>query len=526
MSSIEDIWADKFTLICKPEQSGKTFLMIQNIIKDLREPIDDRVMVNIILCDNNLLLTNQTGTRVKHELEEFECNGEIYIEFSSHKRTKYHDACSVAGAITTKGIRNILCCTNGVRIDDIYEIIDDINRSQFTKDKIYWKIWLDEADKFTKFIDTTFITLVQKFNNISVFCITATSKRFFDRYGYMNVLPIEKTTSVNYHGWEDNVIRQIDIDMSYDNFIEHVFDNVITELKPGSTWFIPAHHKKSTHYRIKEICIERGFAVFIVNGDGLILVLPNSELFRYPKDIELNQKLRYLIIEKNLLRFPIVITGNICIGRGISIMAESFMIDYAILSVKSNHQEVSQISGRLKGNIKHWKNYKKPVVFTTPKFNSIAIEWETKSRHLAELAFKKQQEGDITIIKKCEYKTLGENYRYIKHPELFRKFSHAQTFIATKSRYMKTKTKISKKSVIHNRNGYFVTSKLLVEGNTVEDLSENDRITKSMALQIPDSRCISSTQKGSRYLILPVYENYETPGHLVQFEVRYISFID
>ena len=27
----------RFTLICKPEQSGKTFIMIQQIIKDLEE---------------------------------------------------------------------------------------------------------------------------------------------------------------------------------------------------------------------------------------------------------------------------------------------------------------------------------------------------------------------------------------------------------------------------------------------------------------------------------------------------------
>ena len=132
MSTVCESW-NRFVLICKPEQSGKTFIMIQNIIKDLREPVDDRVVVNVILCDNNLLLTQQTGNRVAQDLEEFECNGESYIEFSSHKRTKYHDACSVAGAITTRNIKNVLCCTNGVRIEDIYTIVSDINNGRFTK---------------------------------------------------------------------------------------------------------------------------------------------------------------------------------------------------------------------------------------------------------------------------------------------------------------------------------------------------------------------------------------------------------
>ena len=45
----------RFMLICKPEQSGKTFIMIQQIIKDIQYPPEDNVVViNIIFCDNNL----------------------------------------------------------------------------------------------------------------------------------------------------------------------------------------------------------------------------------------------------------------------------------------------------------------------------------------------------------------------------------------------------------------------------------------------------------------------------------------
>ena len=44
----------------------------------------------------------------------------------------------------------------------------------------------------------------------------------------------------------------------------------------------------------------------------------------------------------------------------------------------------------------------------------------------------------------------------------------------TKSRVMKCKTKISKNSVIHAREGYKVTSKLLNNGRSVEDLTKED----------------------------------------------------
>ena len=133
----EDEWM-RFVLICKPEQSGKTFIMIQEIIKDLEEPVDNRSVVNIILCDNNLLLTKQTTERIGDSLKEFEVNGETYLEFSSHKRTDYHDAVSVEGAIAAKGINNVLCCTNGTRIEDIYTIVSELNESTLTKGKLFF----------------------------------------------------------------------------------------------------------------------------------------------------------------------------------------------------------------------------------------------------------------------------------------------------------------------------------------------------------------------------------------------------
>ena len=89
MSSPYDSNWERFLLVCKPEQSGKTFVMIQNIIKGLKEPISGVKTINIIFCDNNLLLTKQTSEESK-DLAEFEVNGELYLEFFIiSPRTKY-----------------------------------------------------------------------------------------------------------------------------------------------------------------------------------------------------------------------------------------------------------------------------------------------------------------------------------------------------------------------------------------------------------------------------------------------------
>ena len=49
----QDNW-ERFTLICKPEQSGKTFIMIQQIIRDLTEQVTGKHIINFM--DYGILL--------------------------------------------------------------------------------------------------------------------------------------------------------------------------------------------------------------------------------------------------------------------------------------------------------------------------------------------------------------------------------------------------------------------------------------------------------------------------------------
>ena len=461
MSHVNSNPEDRFILICKPEQSGKTFIMLQQIIKDMNYPID-KTIINIIFCDNNLLLTRQTCTRVASEIQKVEINGEIYLEFSSHSRTNFNTADSVKGAIAVNGIKNVLCCTNGTRVDDIYEIIDQINKSEHLSDKFYFKIWLDEADKYINFIDQYFKPLISEYENISLYAITATPKKLFTKYGMMNVFPLENTTMDTYHGWNDNDIKIIDSHGKTIEFIDDVLNHQQHLIIPGTKWFIPADSGKKSHKKAMEICREHKMATIIINGDGVKLYMPNLEVYDYKKDEELNKILIKIYREHNLCDYALSITGYLCIGRGISITSPEFMFDYGILSNTKNPQEASQNAGRLKGNMKAWPNYKPPIVFTTDKFNSVAIEWEKKSRGLAELAFRKDLEGKSTIITKNEYKTVGENFDYIRHEELFETYSKAIDFLKTiAKKYMKTRVTGSKGGAIYKSpGGYEVSTKI------------------------------------------------------------------
>jgi len=532
MSSVADKdWESKCTLICKPEQSGKTFVMIQQIIRDLEEPVEGKKIVNIILCDNNLLLTKQTGERVKNDLSEFSVDGDLYLELSSAKRTTYHTADSVVGALVTKPVKNVLCCANGVRVDDIYSIIDGLDGvKEGSGAEFFFKVWLDEADKFIPFINQTFKGLLRR-PNVQLYCITATPKALFKEYTSMNVLPIENTTSEEYHGWADNKLTLIDDSVpTGPAFVKHVLDTRQELIVAGTKWFIPASYTKDSHEEVKKVCVEMGFAVLVVNGDGLSLTIPyTKELIIYKKDDELHVKIQEMYEKHSLNSFPFAITGNICISRGISIMSEpseeseGFMLDYGILSICSNQQEASQNSGRLKGNIKGWRSYKPPVVFTTKRFNDVAEEWESKSRGLAELAFKLDAEGKSTVITKTEFKTLGEGYGYTIHDEEFTSFAKAIGFLKMSEvrEKMKAKPTCSKKGACHNTPGkYWVTSKLTLKS----DMKDEDRKMRSDLANIGAGTSISSTEKGSRFLIIPFYETPETPPNKVKYQVRYIDF--
>lgn len=397
-----------FTLICKPEQSGKTFLMIHKIIENYQNKKEGERIINIILCDNSLLLNKQTKKRLETDLESLIFKGTKYIELSSGKDADCKKIDEVFAKIIHDNVDNIIMCTNNKRISDIEKIITyiyDIKDKHL--DTFKFNIWLDEADKYIGYIEGTLIPIAEEFNNnednIHIWGITATPEELFKKYNYLQVYPINDTTSENYHGWDDNnIIHYIKCDLY--KFIKKVLNENNNLIKKGTKWFIPGKSTKKSHKNISEICKNYGMVTIIVNGDGIEIIFPNKKPRLYKKNEEFNKKLINIYKENNLYKYPVVITGLLCISRGISIMSNHFIFDYAILSLNSKKkQEISQLAGRLKGNIKNLENYKVPTIFTTKRFDKIAGEMEFKSRELGKIAARKEDEEGFSIIGKKEY---------------------------------------------------------------------------------------------------------------------------
>ena len=525
---------DKFTLVCKPEQSGKTFVMIQEIIKYLTPDdaeLDGKIVINIIFCDNNLLLTKQTSERLDKDLKSFTDNGETYVEFSSRKGNEHRSSDAIFSAIARGVTKNIICCTNGKRVSDISDLVKNLNTSLMSG-RFAFRVWLDEADKFTTHITNTFIPLAASCNNVHVSLLTATPDQLFKKYKEMDVYPLDEVVQPSYHGWKDNHIVKLDnAGGSCVDFVSEVLSGERHLIQPGTKWYIPAERRKKSHDAVFRLCVGHGMAVFIVNGDGLTLERPGMASVTEEKVEELNKQIMKMYADYGLHKFAVAITGNICVSRGISIMSPDFIFDYGILSTYKNKAEASQSAGRLKGNIKGWANYKPPTVFTTEKFDAVATSVEDSTRRLAGLAFDRHEAGESTVITKSEYSNIddrSDSCEYIIHPDLFDTMKAVKEFLARPAVYEKMgDTKPSrphgiKKALRDQCSGYAVSARLPRGAKKMSDLVSEDRLTVEMANAITSKMCISGgSAKTCKVLVLPVYESIETPANQEKYQLRY-----
>lgn len=391
----------KIVNIIKPEQSGKTFAMIQLIAAC-------RMAVNFIFCDNSHLLTTQTTTRVGNEITT------NTIEFSSRKKKSDFDKVAksdmeVVGYIMgADKIKNVICCTNGKRIKDITNIL----RILPPDTKI--NLWLDEADKFLPKPTDTFIQLTKDYSNVRCYFMTATPKKIIHKYPEIPTLPLENTTLPNYHGWFDNKIVLVENEERGGTigYIFQIIDSLENISLENTKWFIPADSAIKTHYRVAKGLALRGFAVFVLNGKGISLYkLNNGEMWNITN--EKNDE-AHILIDKYITKYkvgnmPVAITGNLCVGRGLSFMTKKFIFTHGILSACANKDTASQQSGRTKGNIKLYPNYEPPTIYTTRAFDKVAREQEKLSREVAKLAYKQDPTTPSVV---SENDVLNINRRY------------------------------------------------------------------------------------------------------------------
>ena len=516
-------------LITKPEQSGKTFIMLREMISIVEGELEgDQKNINVVFCDNNLMLVLQTLERVGGfpSLEK-------YLELSSSKRTSHHKFQQVVDSIVNDEIRNILCCSNHTRMKDLGFIISSLFDLGISEN-YQFNIWVDEADKWLHGLDRHVSPIMETHSNIRINLITATPNRILQWYKTVEVVPLEKAVTDQYHSWKDCEAKLYPPIFSTLEFVFKVLTDHSREIIPGSKWFIPGCAVKESHDVISEFCRNKGMVTIIINGDGFKVVMPNGEVIRKEKSMMPDLLISSVYDELELERYPVAITGYFCISRGITISSERFQITHAIMPAgMRNKQEISQIGGRLKGNQKGWHFYQKPKVYATETFYDTAALLEAKTIGLSETAFRTGKK----IIGIDDYQSADKKFYYYQNPEEFTTYESAVRYLETQEDQLKPrnhpKQVVNAEKMIRDmkwigRRGGFVEAHLVSSAlNTKKSVLEGIApiFTREM-LNIPIFKTVAEPDnlKYRSFVIIPVYESETSHPDDVRFIVRHTKW--
>jgi hypothetical protein len=405
-------YSDKYQLIVKPTQSGKTFIVISEIKKLFtnNENKNDIRIINILFCDNSLLQTEQLKNRIDtsdiSDMPIFEdIDGEFSVILSSKSNIKKYSC--LFTAIFDDNCNNIITCANDNRIMQIDKLIFKRLKKNDTNTRFY--IWIDESDKtFSNSKNTDHLERWNKYNNVQkIFFITATpEKHFRKQFDEINILRLDNSYDNHmYHLFCKSIFKYIDKDfngscidnisdiMNNGSCIDNISDIMDKDnvYHDGEVWFVPGSIFLSSHEAIKSMLLNLGFYVFLINGECKALYGPNnqiiSEITTSDNNMsnELSAKIGDLYEKYNLKLCKVAITGNLCISRGITISSKKMLITHGIIPPFIKDQSSAyQLVGRICGNFKHYPNFQTPVIYITEKMKNEICKMEEMAISICE----------------------------------------------------------------------------------------------------------------------------------------------
>jgi hypothetical protein len=259
----------------------------------------------------------------------------------------------------------IVCCSHKARFRYLTEMLGILERAMFAKPV---NVWIDEADVSVKHwsgdYDFTAFDCVRKMTLVS-----ATFDSVFDHYGRIRVMPFPETHPECYVGLRDCELVAMDSDGSgAGSYIDAVLTAHPELLLPGSKLFVPGDIERATHDAIAKYLTARGAIVLVLNGiekafrfpDGRTVEIALKASDETPD--ELSQVLAEKYAEYGMNKYPLAVTGQLCLGRGITFQSRDFVFDYAIIPTIRNAAAAYQCVARVLGNIRAFSPWT-PVVY-------------------------------------------------------------------------------------------------------------------------------------------------------------------
>lgn len=480
---------EKISLLVKPCQSGKTW----EVMKQVSE-LDDNV-ISIFFTDNSLL----QSTQLKSRMDNFDGIGDgTTLILSSQSKCKNTN--ELPTHILTKGIKNIIACSNSTRVKNmdvlfnVWNIFDPNETKRFN-------IYIDEADRMINMM-RPYIEQWEENECINgVVLITATPHNILRDLGDLKIVKLEETYDPNsYHRFQDSEFRIYEFKKNDRCYIDKVLtqakDN--NDINDGNIFYFPGNVKKVSHYNIKNKCLGYGFNVITINSDGCKLYNDCENPTKFEKinttGQEISKVLADLYTTKNLNNKPLAITGSTCIGRGVTISTPIMMITHAVLPPSyTNISNLYQSGGRLANNYKQNALFKKPVVYCTNRVKASICLSEERSCKIAV----KSKRFNINKISIDDYKM--SNKKYNIETRVFDSLDKVHKFL---DRLLGDR--VRKTLDVQDIDGVYINN--LVACKKIEDLTIDDRLTKEKFDAFPPNYRF---RENVPYRVFPVYENEE-----------------
>ena len=518
-----------------PAQSGKTRKMEELIqthkLGELFEPVD----INIIISANNRVLVEQTKTRMTKDLatDSEEGANDACIKgavFSWTSGTKESNITPdhLYAMIALGDIEMVVICAHATRLRYLLQTLERLAaRPTFTK-KI--NIWIDEADNS--------INLWSKYENIlamrcinQVTLVSATFDAVVSKYKDLHVLPYFKTHPDCYRGLRSATRREINFVASAPEYVRHVITSpTLAHLRnPGMRAFIPGSNSTGSHDAIADFLHkECGFVVIIINGERKEILVPDQHepidlrcYFTIQADQipqEFNAQLAKLYKENNWSRFPLAITGYLCVQRGVTFQCgpeegvhDGFLFDYGVIPPNKCAPEAYQTMARLFGNVGDIPAYKPVEIFTTTATFSGVEKQEEIAINIARMV----AEQGLEVVTKKDLKD-AQNFKMDSlfeplHTDEFTTLADATKFMRGLGAQGKTE-----KSLEKNEAGFFLSSTtgkkgVLSYSAVVKEMSawsktSNFDVKKEQPSKKPSGRlyiCYKDTADASSVVFIP-----------------------
>lgn len=470
-SSFPEHQKDKFNLLCKRCQNGKTY-EVTGLISDIMGQDDVKATskcLHIVFTMNSIINEQQFSSRINGIPN---LNGKIAM-ISSKKhpnqgaleyKKNLDDLKKYVGAKMfdpdydiTDAASVVLLCTNHKTVHELEAFIKCVdkfkkdNPGKFVYDRV--NIYFDEIHKnIDSFGGLNKLTTRQVLENVceldvvhSIYGMTATPYKLFNKWNVIEtVLPsagdINSDEYVSLDELESIEIDDFKAKKAKDGnnggkeatqFGKHVLKKYPEICENGTRVFFPGDVTTEGHRQIKEDVVwtmNKLAVVVVLNGLGKKMYFNESEVSGRETYIDLNamqknvggcEEISNTIVRamknNNLMGRTLVYTGNLSIGMGTTLThREIGPFTHAVIYTKKNAtgDDAYQLAGRAAGRMRNWETFDpdaKTKVYWMERTKTLAIGAEMNAQNVEQnLVNQAITETEFTQPSKDYEKRMGE----------------------------------------------------------------------------------------------------------------------